>query len=210
MDKRTKMGGEMADGMAFKKMLMKGLRTRSGYEERRAYLGMSGIGNCARKLFMDYVNGRHTDDQGYWYCWTGYLFEAGVLALLGLEKREREITASFDARFRGHTDFYTDDGTVVDVKSTTLEKFIAVKKAGPPFAHVAQMQMYMRHGQYGKAVLIYTVRDIPARAWTEPFWTVDVPPDRALMDRLDFKAKMILEAIDRRIPPACECGYCRS
>ena len=198
------------EGRDFKRELMKGLRTRSGLEERRPYLGMSGIGNCARKLYMDFVNGRQVDDQGHWFCWTGYLYEAGVLALMGLEKREREIVASFDARFQGHTDYYLDDGTVVDIKSTALDKFVAIKRGGPPFTHVAQMQMYMRHGGFKRAVLIYTARDIPARVWTEPFWTVDVAPDERLMDRLDHKAQMILAAIDRKLPPACECGYCRS
>lgn len=194
---------------SLKDMLVTGLRKQSGLEGHRHYVGMSGIGGCSRKLYQEYLDGRKPPrDQDHWFCWTGYMHEAAVVKLLGITQQPREIVAGFDQRFRGHTDFELGD-TVVDIKSVNWEKFQwLMAKEEYPHNNIAQVQMYMRHGNFANAVLIYVARDVPPRDFVVPFWTIDVKPDTELMDILDDKAKRILRAIDRRQPPMCECGWC--
>jgi len=123
----------------------------------------------------------------------------------------KELVADFDERYRGHTDYELPDGTLVEIKSTRWDKFVEIVHVKPRgnFRHIAQVQAYMRHGNYSHAILIYVARDMPHRDWEFPFWCVDVPRDERLMDELDEKAKMILAAIDKGQPPDCTCRYCR-
>jgi hypothetical protein len=205
-----------------KQQLVESFRTHSRHDRFRNYLGMSGIGGCPRQLYFQTIEPIEADDRLKWYGWTGYLHEAGLKDLLGAHEEAvatllggsspvgRELIADFDERYRGHTDYELSDGTLVEIKSTRWDKWIeikAIKGANP--RHIAQVQAYMRHGDYPHAILIYVARDMPHRDWEFPFWCVDVPRDEWLMNELDEKAKMILAAIDSGRPPDCTCKYCR-
>jgi hypothetical protein len=197
--------------MALKGQLVNSLREKSGLEQHRPYLGMSQISQCPRKLYNEFLNGRRPpNDQQHWYCWTGYLHEAAIMSLLGIEPHHAEVAAKFDDRFRGHVD-HAGDGKVLEVKSVTWDRFNRIRDDGRPLReHNEQVQCYLRHGGWKLAVLIYIARDVPHREFDgPPFWTFDVLPDPALADKLDEKARGILAAIDRREMPPCECGYCR-
>jgi len=69
-----------------KQQLSDALRQKSGLEQHRPYLGMSGISQCPRKLYREFLGGRKLPtDQQHWYCWTGYLHEAAIMNLLGVK-----------------------------------------------------------------------------------------------------------------------------
>lgn len=193
-------------------MLVGNLPHKSHLEEGRRYLGMSSIADCAKSLYFRYSapnnTKRETSDQDHWYCWTGYLHEAGILSLLGMKQITFEIIAPFDNRFRGHTDHEMDD-TVVDVKSTNFTRFQYIKGGKIPVQHIWQMQAYMRYAPYEHGVLIYVARDVPFKHWDFPFLAVDVFKDDKLGFKIEQKAKRILEAIDRGIPPYCNCPRCK-
>lgn len=200
--------------ITLKNQLCDALREKSGLEHHRPYLGMSGIGQCPRKLYFEFVNGRRPPtDQQHWYCWTGYVHEAAIVDLLAGEKKlaeQIEVIAAFDSRFRGHVD-YVIDGQLIEIKSTAWNKFTGIKLDNrPQREHLEQVQMYMRHGGWTHTQIIYVARDVPHREFDgPPFWIFDVYPDKQLADKLDQKARDILAAIDRHQPPRCECGYCR-
>lgn len=201
------------NSFTLKNQLCQSLRENSGLEGHRPYLGMSGISQCPRKLYFEFINGRQPPtDQQHWYCWTGYLHEAAILYLLGIQVQQGqyEIVASYDERFRGHADHVLDD-QVIEIKSVTWDKFNRIRDSNRPQPeHNQQVQMYLRHGNFSRAQVIYIARDVPHREFDgPPFWVFEVRPDGALADRLDQKARDILAAIDRQQPPACDCGYCR-
>jgi len=196
--------------MNLKQQLSEALRQKSGLEHHRLYLGMSGISQCPHKLYREFLGGRKPPtDQQHWYCWTGYLHEAAIMNLLGVKQASIEVVAGFDARFRGHVDHA--DGTIVyECKSVGWDKFNRIRDDGQPQKeHVEQVQMYLRHGGWQTAQVVYIARDVPHREFNgPPFLVYEVFPFPALMDRLDQKARDILTAIDRREAPACTCGYC--
>jgi hypothetical protein len=210
------------NAITLKDDLCRALREKSGLEGQRDYLGMSQIGQCPRKLYFDFVGGLPAfSDQQHWYCWTGYLHEAAVVELLAGEQgsrgageeegaRQVEVVAGFDERFRGHVDRVWGDA-VIEIKSVGWDKFLRIREAGvPQYEHRCQVQMYLRHGGWRKAFVVYIARDVPHREFEgPPFWVFQVEPDEVLADRMDKKARDILAAIDAGEAPVCVCGYCR-
>lgn len=198
-----------------KNVLTSSLKKQSGLEPRRPYLGMSGISQCPRKLYFDFVDGREAaNDQQHWYCWTGYLHEGAVVALLadlGAERKQTEVIAAFDSRFRGHIDYLFSAQEIIEIKSVTWDKFCKVQAEDrAEYGHEAQVQMYLRHGGWQRAKIIYIARDVPHREFRGmPLWVIDTEPKPGLADKLDAKAKAVLAAIDSKTAPACECGWCK-
>lgn len=196
-----------------KRRLQQELCRQSGWEVRRDYLGMSSIGQCPRQLYHNYIAGRPIDEQSHWFCWTGYLHEDAIVRLLtnSAETQERgvEVVADFDDRFRGHVDLVLD-GDLVEIKSTGWDKFQKLRMGEPPRHNVEQVQMYLCHGGWDVCHLVYVARDVPPREWQGlPFWTFEIRSNQSEIKRLNAKAKRVLLAIDRNVPPVCECGRCR-
>lgn len=191
-------------------------QTHSGLEQRN-YLGMSAIAHCPLQLYRDFVEGRNYDDRLYRMTYVGYLFERDLITrLIGLGLLDhfgpindpahpvgQEIIAPFDSRFRGHTDGRLSDGRLLECKSVNAKRFEGVQQERRPrYEHFAQVQCYLRYGEYPSAVVIYINRD------TFEHQVFEVKPIQHQQDKLEAKAKKILAAIDARIPPVCECGYC--
>ena len=192
--------------------------------EYRNYLGMSGIGNCPRQQYFRYLDPEPADDRMLWYAWAGYTYEAAILDLMvgaGIEFHpdtgQHELIAKYDPRLRGHIDHLLKDRTLIEIKSVYWDKYLRIREQGrPEHSHFDQVQMYLNHGEFPRAVIIYTPRNIPHDEWEKrhrgdflSFWTYDVYRDEPRMQALDEKAKMILAAIDRGEPPECTCRYCR-
>jgi len=116
---------------------------------------------------------------------------------------EREVVASFDPRFRGHTDGMVNDTRLLEIKSVNPERFKKVRAHGIPLSeHYAQVQMYLRHGGFPDAMILYV--DVA----TYEHYPIFVVPDAFYADLIDDKIKRVLAAIDTKTPPRCECGYC--
>lgn len=196
-----------------RRQLCQALEAQSGLEQHRPYLGMSGIGECSRRQYFDYVQGR-TDltDRSHWYCWTGYAHEEMVRRLFPDAERspQLEIISNFDDRFRGHIDDALIGQGIIECKSVSWEKFLRVKQNDQPaFKHEAQVQMYLHYSDWQRAFIIYIARDVPFREWNGyPLWVFEVLPRPILAGKLELKAKRILAAVDAGHAPACDCGYC--
>jgi len=203
---------------SLQRRLGEALLGQSGHDERRDYLGMSGIGDCSRELYFRYTEGQEADGRLHWYSWMGYTIEAAIIDLTERTKRDIEVVAGFDERFRGHVDLALSQRDLVEIKSVTWSKFsrITLAQQAEP-RHQAQVQMYLRHGGWERCLVIYTPRDVDYKEYYEvvarlsvplPFFVVEVRPDTALADSLDAKARAILAAIDQGQPPQCDCGWC--
>ncbi len=210
------------DSRQLKQLYIDNLKAKSGLEQHRPYLGMSGISQCPKLLYNQFTNGRgYQSIRDHWNCRIGYLWQREALDLLGaVNPKESEVIAGFDARFRGHTDWETSEGDLVEVKSVGYEKFLDVFTKRRAFrGHYDQVQMYLEHGGFNHYChIVYVARDVPESAWSGevirdcggiPVWIVSVGLNREVSDRLDAKARMILGAIDRGVAPDCICGRCR-
>ncbi|MCG3207345.1 MAG: hypothetical protein FOGNACKC_00945 [Anaerolineae bacterium] len=196
---------------------------RSKCDTNRAYLGMSKIAACPRELYFSFTEGTPTReelseaeatrwDQTAWYTWTGEMHEHEIIRSLGDQPaaKQIEIVANFDPRFRGHLDHLTADHEPLDVKSVQWFKYLDIIGSGARYGHVAQMQMYLRHGEYAQGHLVYVARDVPHKQWNGfPIWVYTITPDTALADELDEKARYVLACVDEERPPECACGYCK-
>ncbi len=158
----------------------------------RKYLGMSSIGQCPREQYWNYVNREPRQPRMAWYSMVGEALETAIVERLGAEQVRRDVVAEFDDWFRGHTD-HEMGNTLIEIKTASFSKYSRLFRSGEPFQpNVDQCQMYMRHGKFDHAVLIYTPRDIAHKRWEEnpdipplPFWVLDVPPDKLRQDYLD-------------------------
>lgn len=202
----------MIEAVELKRMLVDGLRDRSpiGY---RGYLGMSEISQCQRKLFLMMTGqGEPGGDQQHWYTWLGWMHQEHMMRLLpgGIEYSPREFVAPYDSRFRGHNDFEMGD-TLIEFKSVNYDKFCRIIRSGVALDHEMQVQMYMRHGNWLRAFVVYEARDVPHNQWHSiPIYVVEVLPNISLADTCDAKAKTILTAVDAGgPPPLCDCGWCQ-
>jgi hypothetical protein len=192
-----------------KETLVQWTIAHSGYEDR-SYLGMSRIGECPRVLYVDFMNIRRDWDVAHHLmCYAGYLWEsdiktrlrsAGLYAALS----ERQLVAAFDDRFRGHIDGELVDGSLLEIKSVTQAKIDAIRSTQRiPLKNYQQVQVYLRHGEYDRALVVYVARD------TDELFVYEVTPNRGVQDILDEKARQILAAIDAGTLPRCDCGRCQ-
>ncbi len=180
----------------------------SGYEDR-SYLGMSRIGECPRVLYTDFINVRREWDVAHHLmCYAGYLWERDIkerlrACWLYADFSERQIVAEFDERFRGHIDGEITDGSLLEIKSVVQAKIEQIRVTQRiPTKHFEQVQCYLRHGHYERALVVYVARD------TSEFYVAQVSPVADVAEKLDRKARDVLAAIDAGEAPLCVCGRC--
>lgn len=177
--------------------------------EQRTYLGISSIGYCPRKLYFDFVQARTFTERDARYCYVGYLYERDAktrLAATGLYRpgSEREIVSTLDPRFKGHTDGETPSGELLELKSVNPKRLERVLYTQQPLnEHLAQVQCYLHYGNYESALMVYINRD----DFSHVLLVVEYEVEVAL--QYEDKARRVLSAIDARMPPACECGWCK-
>jgi hypothetical protein len=195
----------------------KHLKEHSGLEPRRDYLGISAIGRCPRQVVREFLYGKGPKDltlKAHLNCYAGYLFERDVLRRLyeigvanipALEGQQQlEVVADFDARLRGHVDGETVDGDLLEIKSTTKEKFSRVKATHMALTeHFAQVQLYMKYGPWKKCWIVYVCRE------TLEHHVVKVTYLHTQAIKYEMKAARLLAFIDQEMLPACECRFCK-
>ncbi len=184
------------------------LRGNSGLQQHRPYLGMSQIALCPRLLYHWFMDGKgEASDRAHVHCFSGYLYQEAVGRILvgaGIAVgRSRELLATWDPRYRGHTDDDTCDGDLLEVKSMSAVDYAQlVKSRRLPDPYFDQVQTYMRHGDYRQALVVAVSRD------SFDLFFLTVPRNERAGERIDCKARMILAAIDAQRPPHCTCGRC--
>lgn len=200
--------------------------------ERRAYLGMSKIGQCSLRLYQEMIYGREVTTRDHLYCERGYAEEQRFLmklaAIDGLDiaqlplfpyaafrARLNELIAArggslgpdrefsdFGGRFQGHTDG-SWDGDLVEIKSVSAEKFDRIRQGNRlPSENFSQVQCYLRYGNYRRALVFYVNRD------TGDLYTRTIYYQEHIGDMLYLKAATILEHVEYQQPPPCDCGRC--
>ncbi len=184
------------------------IRQHSGLDQRRDYVGLSSIGLCPAKIYDQYQNGVPTTDFHHRKSYQGYMYEREVKKILQATGRfregsEREITAPFDSRVKGHTDGEDLASDLIEIKRIHPKGFEEAVATGRVSRKIFwQMQGYIRYGHYRKCT-IYLVN-------TEvfEFHSLILYPMKSIQEGIDDKLRLVLRAIDEGIPPACVCGRC--
>lgn len=178
----------------------------SGFEKTRAYLSVSHLTECPRRVVREFREGFRIDEHTQRMCYAGYEQEDNLRELLiglGLiDQVNVEVVAPFDERLKGHMDG-VGHNYVIELKSvSTIAWGKILKKGKPSYKHFAQVQMYMRYSGLHSALVIYRNRE------TYEHKVFEVGYNEALAAKMEGKARMILAAIDNRTLPECECGHC--
>lgn len=184
------------------------IAANSRFEPRRAYLGMSKIGDCPRRVTRELLHRLIPTDEIHRMSYTGYDQEASILKML-VEARialpyKRELVSQFDERLRGHIDAVTVENDLLEIKSLSSLKFQRVdqtRRIHP--RHYVQVQLYMRYGGYRQALVVYRNRD------TYEHLLFRIAYDPAQAENYEQKAKRILAAWDEKLILPCECGHCK-
>lgn len=165
------------------------------------YLGMSQISKSEDDLLaMIQGQGWQPTEEDHLRLRLGHVFEAVVEGLLfeaGLVEEdviygdELEVVAAFDERFRGHIDGYFPCGALLEIKSTYQSKLdYLMKQKRLPSRVYEQVQMYMAHGRFDEAYVVYIARD------TGRMWVFYVRPNPVVQQKLNAKAKRVLARFD--------------
>lgn len=176
--------------------------------EKRNYLGMSQMWKCPRRLLHELRNGRRRPGfRGLVYCHEGLVHQADVVERLDvigidLRRREAELVAPFDSRFRGHVDGEVD-GALLEIKSLSVNGMENVRFHGPRRRDRLQVQAYMRYGGWERTLIVYKSRD------TGRLWVEEILYNESEAQRLEEKAKSVLAAVDGGPVPECTCNKCR-
>jgi hypothetical protein len=174
--------------------------------ECRTYLGMSSIGECPLRLYNNLVHGRDWSVGQHLMCYLGYLHERDILARLaalnGSQLGPSREFSDFGGRFQGHSDGEWA-GDLLEIKSTMAEVLGHIQQRGRiPRRHFWQVQTYMFYGRYACALVVYVARD------TGDLYVAQIRRLDHIGEEARLKASAILEAVDHRQPPTCECGRC--
>jgi hypothetical protein len=186
------------------------IQEHSNYETSRSYLSMSKIGHCPFQQYSDFVYGMPASQDSHLGAFLGYSYERMVKdILIGAQVMRtaagRELKAEWDERLRGHTDGETVDGDLIEIKSVNRHRFEIIEREGRALHdHFEQVQMYMHFGKYQHCEIVYVCRE------DLHIMVVHVSYQRQVAEELVSKAKYILDAIDRELPPHCNCGKCKA
>jgi len=188
--------------------LIQQIERKSGLDQHRDYLGISKIAECPRAAVREYFHGPSLTEQAYRMCFAGYEHERSIIELLAQARLAKPITvevvAPFDERLRGHTDALTMDDDLLEIKSVSVTKFQQVVRSTKALQkHFAQVQLYMRYGDWRQTFIVYRCRE------TYEHIVVRAPYVPIQAERYEQKAMMMLRYIDRNELPTCECGRCK-
>lgn len=203
--------------------LSRAMIATSGADDGRDYIGLSGISKCSLVLYREYTTGKRPhDESGHRNCKRGYALEGIVKDLLISQKMlkvadgypirrgkdfltgyEREIVVPFDARVKGHTDGEFVDGDLLEIKSMPQSKLDAITQQNRiPAAAYWQVQAYMHFGGYRAAQVVALASD------TFEHRVFLIAKNEIIIRQIESKLHMLLDAIDQKVQPPCECGRC--
>lgn len=187
----------------------------SGHHERRAYIGLSGIGDCPRRIYDTFRNGQHWETSELLRTRLSFELEEALVNRLmaaGVYAEAPEICL-YDGLVQGHLDgLVKRDGRYDVLEIKTVPTADAIPRMGePPSRKVTwQCQAYLHYVPMLQrvpprnrwALVLYLARDSGQ---------VAVKPlryDEDLGRRIQAKVDSLVQAVRGVERPGCECGRC--
>ncbi|MBX7047261.1 MAG: hypothetical protein K1X86_15635 [Ignavibacteria bacterium] len=185
------------------------IKTNSGFDSHRNYIGLSGIADCPVEITRRYFSGSTPTLNDHLNAYRGYFLEKEIKKILecaGIRKpnSDRELTAPFDNRIKGHTDGETLDGKLLEIKTWRKDKFDRVKQEGKvPYKIFAQCNGYMGFGGYKETLLVIVSTE------TFEFHLHELKFSSREFTKQEEKLKQLLWYLDNETVPVCTCGKCK-
>jgi len=190
------------DAITISRQLMNWTVLNSGHQERRAYIGLSGIGGCERAIYDQYRFGSRMSVNEQLRTRISYELEAAVIERLrGMRLYEaREEIVLFGGLVQGHTDGRIGEA-VLEIK--TLPMAAAFPKDDRlPRKHYQQVQAYMHFLKRTEAIMIYLERQ------NGDLRVYRIRYNERAGQEIQAKVTKLVEAVRSYTRPACTCGNC--
>jgi hypothetical protein len=179
----------------------------SNLDERRPYIGLSGIGDCEQTIYDRYFTGQPVTVKAKLKCAIGYDFEAiliGRLKAMGLYSDAVPIVL-YDGLVQGHLDGLAG-GDLLEIKTIERAAYLPelVHNQAPrlPNRVFYQVQAYMHYGRYERAHVLYLARD------TGEIRVVGSSYNNQAGYKIEQKVERLVQAVRAMQRPACTCGHC--
>jgi hypothetical protein len=175
----------------------------SRHVDDRGYVGLSGIGDCARVIYDRYFTGdRASQEARIKHAWAynieGIMTE--YLMQMGIYRRVSEICLH-DGLVQGHPDGEIS-GELLEIKTVEISDHLPIPPRLPNRAFY-QVQAYMHYLGFQRCQVVYISRDI------FHIRVIGVSYAPAIGQRIEAKVARLVQAIQTNTRPSCECGRCK-
>ena len=183
----------------------------SGHDERRHYIGLSGIGDCPRQIYDRYFQGQRASVDRHLLTRLSYEIESDLVGRLhqmgicsAILPSESQVALAYDGLVQGHVDAMTRDGDLVEIKTVALEDHIPERL---PRRVYWQVQAYMHYLKCKRQDCRWThVVYLARQSGLVKVIPVRYSPEMGA--RVEAKVKRLVVAVRDVARPECECGKC--
>lgn len=169
------------------------------------YIGLSRIGACSRQIVTEYFGGREMSEAELLKRHNNYRVELDIKKRLmdqfGDDVKFGAYVSGYNGLVKGHPHFWFC-GMPGYIKSVVLDKWLPQKRL--PRRVQYQMQGYMHYSQTALALVIYESRE------SGRIEVYCVEMDREMGDEIDRKVAYLIDCVNERRIPECDCGRCKN
>ncbi len=176
----------------------------SGHETRRAYIGLSGVGDCPRLIYDRFCFGEQSPSVAdhLKFC-ISYDREAALverLKRIGVYSPGETISL-YGGLVQGHTDGLIDGRDILEIKTIPASDFFPTDRKLPRRIWW-QVQGYMHFLHRDYTHVVYEARS------NGEIFEVIAAYHPAMGEQIGHKVAVLAEAVETRVRPACTCGRC--
>lgn len=175
----------------------------SGFEDHRAYIGLSGIGDCEQVIYDRYFGGQFATIGDHLMCRLGYDLEHKLIERLGDlgMYTPGETIELFNGLVQGHTDGRIGEA-LLEIKTLEREDWLP-RDGRIPRRHYQQVQAYLHYTQREFAYMVYLARD-------HGCVTVEgIRRNATVGTSIAEKVQRLVDAVHNHQRPECSCGKCK-
>src|SRR3990172_48896 len=174
----------------------------SGWDQRRSYIGLSGIGDCERVIYNRFYLGQLRPHVGELLTTKlSYELEAVLIARLqaiGVYSPAEGIVL-FDGQMQGHPDGIVGGTDYLEIKTVPMEEHFPENRiVGRRIFY--QCQAYMHFGQPKYTHVVYLARS------TGGIFVVGLRYQERVGREIEWKIKRLGDAGRERVAPGGTCG----
>jgi hypothetical protein len=173
----------------------------SGRDERRGYIGLSGISDCPRVIYERFFNHIPISPREALRTRLSYEIEESIknrLRAMGIYGEGKEIKLH-GGLAQGHTKGEID-GDLLEIATVPLEEYLPEDMV--PTRKYWQIQSYLHYGGYTDAQVIYFARN------SGDFKILNIAPNHSIIEKIERKVELVVRTVKEHKAPKCQCGKC--